>query len=128
MRSPTCAAVPSRTMEPLRAVFRSVCIVAAVGEVVGAFLWRVEVEDAADGVPEAVDGALSGLTQMRLQLGKGLLDRVEIGTVGREERMSGVKAGGFDVRLRHACLATMSCLQYVSTRLDQLSRRRPRLG
>lgn len=27
--------------------FRSVCIVAAGGEVVGAFLWRIEVEDAA---------------------------------------------------------------------------------
>jgi hypothetical protein len=32
---------------------------------VGAFLWGVEVEDASDGVPEAMDGALCGFSQVR---------------------------------------------------------------
>ncbi|MBB5712180.1 hypothetical protein [Sphingomonas xinjiangensis] len=39
---------------------------------------RVEVEDASNGSPEAVDGALGGFAQMRLQLGEGLLDWIEV--------------------------------------------------
>ena len=50
-----------------------------MGEVVGALLWRVEVKDAADGVPEAMDGALGGFSQMRLELGERLLDRLKSG-------------------------------------------------
>jgi hypothetical protein len=46
---------------------------------------RVEIDDATDGIPEAVDGSLSGFSQMRLQLGEGHLDRIGIGAVGREE-------------------------------------------
>ena len=45
--------------------------------------WR-PVEQLADGVPQAVDGALGGLAQEGLELGEGLLDRVEIGRVGRQ--------------------------------------------
>jgi len=36
-----------------------------------------------------VDGSFGGLAQVRLQLGEGLLDRVEVGTVGREEEQPG---------------------------------------
>ena len=41
-----------------------------MGEVVGAFLWRVELEDATDGVPQIMDGALGGGAQVRLELGE----------------------------------------------------------
>ena len=34
-----------------------------------------------DGVPQAMDGALGGFAQMRLELGECLLDRVEVGAV-----------------------------------------------
>ena len=44
-----------------------------MGEVVGALGGREEVEQAADGDPEVVDGALGGTTQQRLELGEGLL-------------------------------------------------------
>ena len=33
----------------------------------------------------ALDGSFGGLSQQRLQLGEGVLDRVEVGTVGRQE-------------------------------------------
>ena len=46
---------------------------------------RVEVEDATDGVPQTMDGPLGRFSQVRLQLGEGLLDRVVVGAVGREE-------------------------------------------
>lgn len=58
---------------------------AAVGKVVRALLWGVEVEDAADGVPEAVDGALGGFAQVGLQFREGLLDQIEVGAVGGKE-------------------------------------------
>ena len=61
---------------------------------VGAFPWRVKVDDAADSVPEAVDGALRSFSQMRFELGEGLLYGVEVGTVGREEQQP--CAGYFD--------------------------------
>jgi hypothetical protein len=41
-----------------------------------------------------VDGALGRSPQMRLQLGEGLLDRVEVRAVGREEQQRGT--GRFD--------------------------------
>ena len=45
-------------------------------------------------VPEAVDGALGRLAQERLQLGEGVLDRVEVGRVGREVEQA--RAGCLD--------------------------------
>jgi hypothetical protein len=54
-------------------------IVTSGCKVVRAFLGRVEVDDAADGIPEAVDGPFGCFSQMRLQLGKGYLNRVESG-------------------------------------------------
>ena len=58
--------------------------IAGVGEVVGALGRREQVEQPADGGPQAVDGALGGLAQKRLELGEGLLDRIEVGGVGRQ--------------------------------------------
>jgi len=52
----------------------------------------VKVGDAADGLPQALDGALRGFAQQRLVFGESLLDRVQIGAVGRqidELRLSG---------------------------------------
>ena len=50
--------------------------------------WRIrpweQVEQLADGVPQAVDGAFGRLAQERLELGECLLDRVEVGGVGRQ--------------------------------------------
>ena len=57
-------------------------------------LWWVEVEDPADSVPQAVNGALGGLAQVRHELGERLLDRVGVGGVGRKEGQLG--ASRFD--------------------------------
>src|SRR3954463_5574302 len=51
---------------------------------VAAFCWREEIGDAADGLPQALDGALRGFAQQRLVFGESLLDRVQIGAVGRQ--------------------------------------------
>ena len=50
-------------------------------------------EEAADGGPELVLGPCRGLAQERLELGEELLDRVEIGTVGRQIEERGVGRG-----------------------------------
>ena len=44
--------------------------------------------------PKAVDGALGGFSQMRLELRERFFDRVEVGAVGRQEQQVG--AGGLD--------------------------------
>ena len=76
--------------------FRSRRIVAGGGEVVGAFGRGEGVDEAADGGPEAIDGPLGGLAQERLEFGEGILDRVEVGTVGRQVEQR--RAGGLDQR------------------------------
>ena len=48
------------------------------------------------GVPETSDGALRSLAQDGLELGEGVLDRIEVGAVGQEEEE--VRAGGLDQR------------------------------
>lgn len=56
----------------------------AGGKEVGA-LGRGEGRDqGADGVPQGIDCALGGLSQQCLELGKRILDRIEIGAVGRQ--------------------------------------------
>jgi hypothetical protein len=55
--------------------------ISAGSEVVGALVGREGVDDAADGVPEVLDGVCGGLA---LQLREGVLDRIELGAVGRE--------------------------------------------
>jgi hypothetical protein len=67
-----------------RAEIRSVCIVPSCGEVVGAFRGAEGADDASDGAPEAGDGAFGGLAEEGLELGEGVLDRIEVGAVGWE--------------------------------------------
>jgi hypothetical protein len=64
--------------------------------VVGALGWWEEVEEVADGVPEPIDGALGGLARQGLELGEGLLDRIEIRGVGRQ--VAQLCTAGFDRR------------------------------
>ena len=45
-----------------------------------------------DGIPEAIAGALSGLSEQRLEFGESLLDRIEIRTVGRQVEQLGAAA------------------------------------
>lgn len=63
---------------------QSGCVISCRSEVVGALCGREEVDDAPAGVPEGASGSLGGLAQQRLELGEGLFDGVEVGTVGRE--------------------------------------------
>jgi hypothetical protein len=58
---------------------RSGCIIASGSEVVGALGGCEGIEDGADAIPESADSAFRGLAQERLQLGEGVLDRVEVG-------------------------------------------------
>jgi hypothetical protein len=44
----------------------------------------VAIEGSADGLPQAIAGALCGLAQYRLELGEGLFDRVEVLAIGRQ--------------------------------------------
>ena len=61
-----------------------ICIVACGSEVVSAFM-RLEVwQHVTDGVPEALDRPLRRFAQERLELCEGILDGVEVRTVGRE--------------------------------------------
>ena len=57
-----------------------------MGDVVLAFGRRDGVEHLTDGLPQGFAAACCGFTQVRLQLAEGLLDRVEIGGVGRQEQ------------------------------------------
>jgi len=51
-------------------------------------------EERSGASPGGFDGALAGLAHEVLELGEDLLDRIEIGTVGRQEDEPG--AGGAD--------------------------------
>jgi hypothetical protein len=46
-------------------------------------------EQSADSSPSGVDGPLGGFAEQGLELGEDLLDRIEIGTVGRQEEELG---------------------------------------
>jgi len=50
------------------------------------------VDEFADARPDGVDGALVGFAQQRFQFGEDLLDRIEVGAVGRQEHESGAGA------------------------------------
>jgi hypothetical protein len=43
-----------------------------------------EIDEAADGVPEAADGSLGGLSQIRFEFREGFFDRIEVGTIRRQ--------------------------------------------
>jgi len=52
-------------------------------------MWREGVEEGADALPCVFDGALGGFSEQQLELGEDLLDRVEVGRVGRQEQELG---------------------------------------
>jgi hypothetical protein len=56
------------------------------------------IEQRADAFPDGVSGALVGFSKQRLELGEGLLDRVEGGAVGRQQEAmgAGVSNGATD--------------------------------
>src|SRR3989338_9399071 len=73
-----------------------------VGEVVGALLWAEEVEEFAGLSPGGLDVAGLCLAHEVLELGEDLLDRVEVGTVGRQEdqmRAPGADSGAGGIAL-----------------------------
>src|SRR3984893_4953182 len=59
--------------------------VSCVGEIGLAFVWQKAIEQGANALPGRVKGPLGGLAQEVFELGEDLLDRVEIGAIGREE-------------------------------------------
>ena len=63
---------------------RSHYIVARVLEEVRALGRFESVEDFADGAPEPGDGALGGFAQVGLELGEGVLDRIEVRAIWRQ--------------------------------------------
>jgi hypothetical protein len=54
-----------------------------------AFLGCGAVEELADAAPSGREGSLGGTSEQRLQLGEQLLDRIEVGAVGRQEEQLG---------------------------------------
>ena len=73
-------AFAKQPLEPIR----SRRVVPRGGEVVGALGWGEGFEEPADLLPKALDGPLGSLPEERLQFGKGVLDWIEVGTVGRQ--------------------------------------------
>ncbi len=65
-------------------------------EEVGAFGGEEAVDDVADALDKRVDGARWLLAQKRFELREGLLDRVQVGAVGRQVEDLGA-AGGDDL-------------------------------
>ena len=55
---------------------RLLCSVAAIREVVGAFLWGVGAKEFANGGKDGFVGAGGGFSEPMLELGEDLLDRV----------------------------------------------------
>jgi len=59
------------------------------GELVLAFVRREEIADAPDLLPEGIDGPDSLGAEMGFRLCEGHFDRIEVGTVGRQEQDPG---------------------------------------
>ena len=56
---------------------------------IGAFLWCEVRECVCDRIPQVFDGSRSDLAQVRLEFGECVLDRIEVGRIGREESPAG---------------------------------------
>ena len=52
-------------------------------------MWTEEVADFADGAPQGVNGADRPGAQERFELGESHIDRIEVGTVGRQKEEPG---------------------------------------
>jgi hypothetical protein len=55
------------------------------GEVVCGFCGRVSVDDAANGIPETVDGAFGSLSEICFEFGEGVLDGIEVGAAVEDD-------------------------------------------
>ncbi len=64
-------------------------VIAARAEVVGAFLWLEQIDQFGDEGPKPGHGPLTSFAEHGLEAGEGLLDRVEVGAVWREEQQAG---------------------------------------
>lgn len=64
-----------------------------MSEEVSAFCWSDELADISDASPERVEGCGGDASELGLELGEGHFDRVEIGTVGRQEEEPGASFG-----------------------------------
>jgi hypothetical protein len=78
------AAIPVM-LNVLKSIFRSLWFISGGGEVIGASLWREGVNAGGDSAAELVERSGCGLAQQRLELGEGVLDRVELGGSRREQ-------------------------------------------
>jgi hypothetical protein len=65
-----------------------------MAEEVGTLVWREAQDNIAERVPECLNGSQCLGAQKGFEFGKGLLDRVQIGTVGWQVKQSGT--GGFN--------------------------------
>jgi hypothetical protein len=80
-----------------------------VSEVVGALRGVEGLQEWSDTPPGGLDSALGGLAQQKLELIKDLLNRIEVGTVGRQEEQSGAGgANGANVPPLPTTLATLT--------------------
>ena len=88
-------------------VFRSSCIVSCGLEVVGAFGGGEDLDEAPDGGPKALNRALGGFPEQSFEFGEGVLDRVEVGAVGRQVEQS--CAGRLDCVVHLAACERTGC-------------------
>ena len=65
-------------------------LISRVREIVGALLWRERVEEGPDGVPESISGPSRSLPEERFELGKDLLDGVQVRAVGGKIQQTGL--------------------------------------
>src|SRR5574341_390933 len=80
------ASRPSYLQISTRAFSKSSRSISAVAKVISAFGWGEAVEESTDPIPKSCHGSLAGGSEKRLEFGEDLLDRIEIGAVGREKQ------------------------------------------
>ena len=68
-----------------KSIFRSLWFISGGGEVIGAFMRGEGANAGGDSAVELDERSGCGLAQQRLELGESILDRVELGGIGREE-------------------------------------------
>jgi hypothetical protein len=59
--------------------------IAGISDVVGTLGWCEALQERTDALPGGLNCGFGGFAQQRFELGEDLLDRIEIGTVGRQE-------------------------------------------
>ena len=100
--SPSSHAGLRLLQQPARAEFPLIQAVSGMGEEVCAFDWLELSKGVGGGGFERVEGSRGMLSHMGLELGEGIFDRIEVGTVGRQVEQLG--AAGLDGLLTPATL------------------------